>query len=84
MGASLYIGMNDNGQRDSQYLLAGSYVNRNYWDSFGDLLDEVLLANFPQLHQSIKSEEGEYLKFYTFEDLNNDPSQIFEPVNKTL
>lgn len=41
-----------------------------YWDAFGDLLDEVLLPNYPQLHESIKSEEGQYLKFYTFEELD--------------
>ena len=67
---------------EEQWICA--HMNIQYGEAFGDLLDEVLLANFPQLHQSIKSEEGEYLKFYTFEDLNNDPSQIFEPVNKTL
>ncbi len=70
MGASLYIGMNDNDQRDSQYLLAGSYVNRNYWDSFGDLLNEVFLPHYLKLHESIKSEEGEAFKFYSFAELN--------------
>ncbi|MBK5649748.1 MAG: hypothetical protein I4N51_24140 [Acinetobacter sp.] len=48
------------------------YLNSSYWDAFGDLLDEVFLPNYPQLHESIKSEEGEYLKFYTFEDLSKD------------
>ncbi|HFD2121498.1 TPA: hypothetical protein ACF2EV_000001, partial [Acinetobacter baumannii] len=46
------------------------YLNSSYWDAFGDLLDEVLLPNYPQLHESIKSEEGQYLKFYTFEELD--------------
>ncbi len=45
-------------------------ITSTYWDAFGDLLDEVLLPNYPQLHESIKSEEGQYLKFYTFEELD--------------
>lgn len=72
MGASLFIGMNDKGQKASNFQRTGNFVNSNYWDAFGDLLDEVFLPNYPQLHESIKSEEGEYLKFYTFEDLSND------------
>ncbi|HHP0279613.1 hypothetical protein [Acinetobacter baumannii] len=24
------------------------YLNSSYWDAFGDLLDEVLLPNYPQ------------------------------------
>lgn len=72
MGASLFIGMNDKGQKASNFQRTGDFVNSNYWDAFGDLLDEVFLPNYPQLHESIKSEEGEYLKFYTFEDLSND------------
>ena len=48
------------------------YLNSSYWDAFGDLLDEVFLPNYPQVHESIKPEEGEYLKFYTFEDLSKD------------
>ena len=47
-------------------------ITSAYWDAFGDLLDEVFLPRYPKLHESIKSEEGEYLKFYTFEDLNKD------------
>jgi len=72
MGASLFIGMNDKGQKASNFQRTGDFVNSNYWDAFGDLLDEVFLPNYPQLHESIKSEEGEYLKFYTFEDLSKD------------
>ena len=72
MGASLFIGMNDKGQKASNFQRAGDFVNSHYWDAFGDLLDEVFLPNYPQLHESIKPEEGEYLKFYTFEDLSKD------------
>lgn len=72
MGASLIIGMNDNGQKSSDFQRTGDFVNGNFWEAFGDLLDEVFLLNYPQLHGNIKPEEGEYLKFYTFENLNKD------------
>lgn len=52
MGASIFIGKNT-GQRDSENLLTGDFVNRNYWDAFGDLLDEVFLPNYPKLHESM-------------------------------
>ncbi|WEV49343.1 hypothetical protein OZX61_02315 [Acinetobacter sp. ESL0695] len=48
------------------------YVNSNYWDAFGDLLDAVFLPNYSSLHEIIKSEEGEYLKFYSFVELNKE------------
>ncbi len=41
-----------------------------YYDAFGDFLDEALLPNYPYLHQVIKSEEGYYLKFYSFYELD--------------
>ena len=47
-----------------------TYVNGSYWDAFGDLLDDVFLPNHPELHEIIKSEEGEYLKFYSFIELD--------------
>ena len=47
-----------------------TYVNGSYWDAFGDLLDDVFLPNHSGLHEIIKSEEGEYLKFYSFIELN--------------
>jgi hypothetical protein len=72
MGASLFIGMNVKGQKASNFQRTGDFVNSHYWDAFGDLLDEVFLPNYPQIHESIKPEEREYLKFYTFEDLSKD------------
>lgn len=47
-----------------------AYVNGRYWDAFGDLLDAVFLPDYSKLHEVIKSEEGEYLKFYSFVDLD--------------
>lgn len=41
MGASLFIGMNDKGQKASNFQRTGDFVNSHYWDAFGDLLDEV-------------------------------------------
>lgn len=70
MGASLFIGWNDKGQREENFQRTGGFVNGSYWDAFGDLLDEVFLPNHPKLHEIIKSEEGEYLKFYSFIELD--------------
>ena len=66
----IFIGFNNERPKGDKSL--SELINSTYWDAFGDLLDEVLLPNYPQLHESIKSEEGEYLKFYTFEDLSKD------------
>lgn len=49
-----------------------TYVNSSYWDVFGDLLDAVFLPDYPKLHEVIKSEEGECLKFYSFIELNKE------------
>nr|WP_174506362.1 hypothetical protein [Acinetobacter sp. Marseille-Q1620] len=46
------------------------YIKNAYWQAFGDLLDEVFLPNYPQLHESIKSEEGKYFKYYSFAELD--------------
>ncbi|EXB48755.1 hypothetical protein [Acinetobacter sp. 1000160] len=72
MGASLFVGLNDKNQREGNFSYTGGYVNSVYWQAFGDLLDTVFLPNYPQLHEVIKSEEGEYLKFYSFIDLNQE------------
>ena len=72
MGASLFIGWNDNGQRESNFQRTGGFVNGNYWDAFGELLDAVFLPGHSKLHEVIKSEEGEYLKFYSFVELNKE------------
>lgn len=66
----IFIGFNNERPKGDKSL--SELINSTYWDAFGDLLDEVFLPNYPQLHESIKSEEGEYLKFYTFEDLSKD------------
>ncbi|MBW7982681.1 hypothetical protein [Enterobacillus tribolii] len=70
MGASLFIGWNNKEQREAEFQRTGSFVNGSYWDAFGDLLDAVFLPDYPKLHEIIKSEEGEYLKFYSFVELN--------------
>lgn len=70
MGASLFIGWNHNKQRDDIFQRTGGFVNGRYWDAFGYLLDSVFLPNHPELHETIKSEEGKYLKFYSFVELD--------------
>ena len=70
MGASLFIGWNNKGQREANFQRIGDFVNGSYWDAFGDLLDAVFLPDYPKLHEIIKSEEGEYLKFYSFVELD--------------
>ena len=68
MSGMLFIGFDAKKPQGEQGL--SDLVNGNYWDAFGDFLDEVFLPLYPNLYSSIKSEEGQYLKFYTFEDLN--------------
>jgi len=70
MGASLFIGLNDKGQREANFQRTGGFVNGSYWDAFGDLLDAVFLPAYPNLHEVIKSEEGAYLKFHSFVELD--------------
>lgn len=72
MGASLFIGWNDKGQREANFQRTGGFVNGSYWNAFGDLLNTVFLPNYPKLHEIIKSEEGEYLKFYSFVELDKE------------
>lgn len=50
--------------------MTSAFIHSSYWDAFGDLLDTVFLPDYPQLHEIIKSEEGEYLKFYSFVELD--------------
>lgn len=72
MGASLFIGWNNKGQREANFQRTGGFVNGSYWDAFGDLLDAVFLPDYPKLHEIIKSEEGECLKFYSFIELDKE------------
>lgn len=65
----LFIGFDAKKPQGEQGL--SDLVNGNYWDAFGDFLDEVFLPLYPNLYSSIKSEEGQYLKYYTFEDLDS-------------
>ncbi|BAP36452.1 hypothetical protein [Acinetobacter guillouiae] len=70
MSGMIFIGFDNERPKGDKSL--SELINGTYWNAFGDLLDEVFLPNYPQLHESIKPEEGEYLKFYTFEDLSKD------------
>ncbi|MFW2171985.1 hypothetical protein ACG95N_00465 [Acinetobacter guillouiae] len=70
MSGMIFIGFNNERPKGDKSL--SELINSTYWDAFGDLLDEVFLPNYPQIHESIKPEEGEYLKFYTFVDLSQD------------
>lgn len=72
MSSSVFIGLNDQKQREGNFTYTGGSVNSIYWQAFGDLLDAVFLPKYPHLHELIKSEEGEYLKFYSFLDLNQE------------
>lgn len=71
MGASIIFSRDDSKEKIEDKFKS-TYVNGSYWDAFGDLLDMVFLPNYPQLHEIIKSEEGEYLKFYSFVELDKD------------
>ena len=68
-GGRIYIGYSEHGE-EKQGL--GDHASGGYWDAFGDLLDEALLLHYPNLHESIKTEEGYYMKFFTFDDLSKE------------
>ena len=53
---------------EEQWICA--HMNIQYGEAFGDLLDEVFLPHYLKLHESIKSEEGEVFRFYSFAELN--------------
>lgn len=69
MGAVIFFSRNDAIDKIEDKFKS-TYVNGSYWDAFGDLLDDFFLPNHSGLHEIIKSEEGEYLKFYSFIELN--------------
>lgn len=69
MGAVIIFSQ-DNTAENIEYKFKSTYVNSRYWDAFGDLLDAVFLPGYPKLHEVVKCEEGEHLKFYSFAELN--------------
>ena len=69
MGASIFFSKDESIEKPEDRFTS-AFIHRSYWDAFGDLLDEVFLPNYPKLHEIIKSEEGEYLKFYSFVELD--------------
>ena len=69
MGASIFF-RRDESIEKPENRLTSAFIHSSYWDAFGDLLDDVFLPNHPELHEIIKSEEGEYLKFYSFVELD--------------
>jgi len=69
MGASIFF-RRDETMEKPESRLTSAFIHSSYWDAFGDLLDDVFLPNHSGLHEIIKSEEGEYLKFYSFIELN--------------
>lgn len=71
MGASIIFSKDDSKEKIEDKFKS-TYVNGRYWDAFGDLLDAVFLLEHPKLHEVIKSEEGEYLKFYSFIELDKE------------
>lgn len=69
MGAAIIFSRND-AREGIEGKFKSTYVNSRYWDAFGDLLDVVFLPEYLKLHEVIKLEEGEYLKFYSFVELD--------------
>lgn len=69
MGASIIFSRDDTIEKIEDKFKS-TYVNSSYWDAFGDLLDAIFLPDHTRLHEIIKCEEGEYLKFYSFVDLD--------------
>ncbi|WP_239352909.1 MULTISPECIES: hypothetical protein [Snodgrassella] len=71
MGASIFFSKDESIEKPENRFTS-TFIHSSYWDAFGDLLDAVFLPNYPKLHEIIKSEEGEYLKFYSFIELNKE------------
>ena len=68
-GGRIEIGYSEHGEKKQDL---SDHASSGYWDAFGDLLDEALLLHYPNLHESIKTEEGYYMKFFTFDDLSKE------------
>ena len=71
MGANIFFSKDESIEKPEDKF-SSTFIHSSYWDVFGDLLDAVFLPDYPQLHEIIKSEEGEYLKFYSFVELNKE------------
>ncbi len=71
VGASIFFSKDESIEKPENRFTS-TFIHSSYWDAFGDLLDAVFLPNYPKLHEIIKSEEGEYLKFYSFIELNKE------------
>jgi hypothetical protein len=71
MGASIFFSKDESIEKPEDRFTS-AFIHSSYWDSFGDLLDKVFLPSYPKLHKVIKSEEGEYLKFYSFAELDKE------------
>ncbi|GKV92921.1 hypothetical protein H2Y56_03410 [Pectobacterium aroidearum] len=69
MGASIFFRRDETIEKPEDRLTS-AFIHSSYWDAFGELLDTVFLPDHPELHEIIKSEEGEYLKFYSFVELD--------------
>mgnify|MGYP003365716410 CR=1 FL=1 len=71
MGASIFFSKDESIEK-SEDSFTSAFIHSSYWDAFGDLLDAAFLPEYPKLHEVIKSEEGEYLKFYSFIELDKE------------
>lgn len=71
MGANIFFSKDESIEKPEDKF-SSTFIHSSYWDALGDLLDAVFLPDYPQLHEIIKSEEGEYLKFYSFVELNKE------------
>ena len=68
-GGRIEIGYSEHGEEKKGL---SDHASGGYWDAFGDLLDEALLLHYPSLHESIKTEEGYYMSFFTFRELSKE------------
>ncbi len=69
MGASIFFSRDVTAEKPEDGIIS-TYVNGTYWDAFGDLIDAVFLPHYPKLHEVIMPEEGKYIKFYSFAELD--------------
>ncbi|NBF04893.1 hypothetical protein GV819_21645 [Pseudomonas sp. Fl5BN2] len=68
MGGAVWVSKNMPRPEGYQYL--GGVVNGSAWDAFGELLDAALLPEYFGVHSQVKSEEGLFLRYYSFDELS--------------
>ena len=73
MGTTIFFRLD---KSHSEVKSVRTYVSSGAWDSLGEILDKSLLPMYSDIHSIIKCEEGQYLKYYSFMDLDREKFNI--------